>query len=130
MTQAELRTVDELYKRANFGMNKGARNFISNLYKSQREATLSPRQLGYLWAIAFSYRKVLPVDLRLIAAEKSNGVGINSKKTALDLPPAARATPTQNSAEAEVRKRRQFEKNIAEKAAFGKEWMKQYYGLG
>jgi len=50
---------------------------------------LSDRQRGYLWAIAWSYRKQLPDDLVEIARRESGERGINSHKNPPVLPPAA-----------------------------------------
>jgi hypothetical protein len=93
---------------------------------------LSDRQRGYLWAIAWSYRKQLPDDLVEVARRESGERGINSHKNPPVLPPAAprkRRTRASKPAQPEEGVLLVFDQTVPQVshpvAAFGLDWLKK-----
>lgn len=93
---------------------------------------LSDRQRGYLWAIAWSYRKQLPDDLVEIARRESGERGINSHKNPPVLPPAAprkKRARVSKPAQPEEGVLLAFDQELPQishpVAAFGLEWLEK-----
>ena len=93
---------------------------------------LTDRQRGYLWAIAWSYRKQLPDDLVEIARRESGERGINSHKNPPVLPPAAprkKRARASKPAQPEEGVLLTFDQELPQishpVAAFGLEWLEK-----
>jgi hypothetical protein len=93
---------------------------------------LTDRQRGYLWAIAWSYRKQLPDDLVEIARRESGERGINSHKNPPVLPPAAprkKRARAAKPAQPEEGVLLAFDQELPQishpVAAFGLDWLKK-----
>jgi hypothetical protein len=79
MTADEIRLVEALYG-CSFSPGSTQKRFVRQMFHRDRAKPLTERQRSYLWAIAWSWRRQLPLTLVEIAHRYSGGVGIRGRK--------------------------------------------------
>ncbi len=79
MTPHEIAIVEALYP-CSFLPGSSQKRFIRQMFARDRAKALTVRQAAYLWAIAWSWRRQLAVDLVDLARMYSGGVGIRGSK--------------------------------------------------